>query len=572
MAETADEALSAVSVIDREEIEERQPQSTFDLLRTETGVDVTRNGGRGSNNSVFLRGAESDHTLVLVDGMRAASATTGQFSWRSLSPAQIQRMEVVRGPRASLYGSDAIGGVIQVFTRELDGPRLRAVAGSDGNRRVEAGFGGGDEVRYGANFGYERSDGFPSKEEGEGVQEDHGYRSRNASGYLKAPVTEDAQINVRFWANDGDVEYNAGSSETGFQETQNVSTRVALEQSLGNSWSHELGIGYSEDQTEDFGGRSDNKHDRIRTRRSSVDWRHDLSLTQAQTLQFGADFREERVLSEDRVAGTEDFDETLGNIGVFGLWRGAYPMLEAEASVRHDDDRDFGSKTTWQLAGAVPLSDRVRIRTSGGTAFKAPSANELYSPGVGGLYAGNRDLDPEESRSAEVGLRYQDSDKEKAALNLFVTRIDDLIAYQGQNLQAVNVNEAEIRGVEAEYGRSLKDWDMTLSATFQRAENRKSGERLLRRPDEKASLILGHNLNARTRLTLEGKVASERPDRNRTLPGYGIINLAATRRLESGIRLEARIENLTNKEYQLADTYNTQDLAGFVGISWEPGR
>lgn len=572
MTETADEALSAVSVIDRDAIDERQPQSSFDLLRTETGVDVTRNGGRGGNNSVFLRGTESDHTLVLVDGMRAASATTGQFSWRSLSPAQIQRMEVVRGPRASLYGSDAIGGVIQVFTRELDGPRLRAVAGSDGNRRVEAGFGGGDDVRYGVNVGYERSDGFPSQEEGAGVQEDHGYRSRNASGYFKAPISDGTQINARFWANDGDVEYNTVSAETGFQEARNVATRVSLEQSLGSAWSHELGVGYSEDQTEDFGGASDDQHDLIRTRRSSVDWRHDLSLTQAQTLQFGADFREEQVLSEDRVAGTEDFDETLGNVGVFGLWRGAYPVLDAEASVRHDDNRDFGSKTTWQLAGAVPLSDRVRIRTSAGTAFKAPSANELYSPGFGGLYAGNRDLDPEESRSAEVGLRYQDSDNEKAAFNLFVTRIDDLIAYQGQDFQAVNVNEAEIRGVEAEYGRSLKDWDMTLSATFQRAENRQSGERLLRRPDEKASLILGHNLDARTRVTLEGKVASERPDRSRTLPGYGIINLAATRRLASGIRLEARIENLTNKEYQLADTYNTQDVAGFVGISWEPGR
>lgn len=577
MTETADQALSAVSVIDRAEIDQRQPQSTFDLLRTETGVDVTRNGGPGANNSVFLRGTESNHTLTLVDGMRASSATTGQFSWRSLSPSLIERIEIVRGPRASLYGSDAIGGVIQVFTRELDGPRMKVGAGSNSTRRIELGYGGGDKVRYGINMGYEATDGFPAQEKGEGIQEDHGYRSRNASGYLKAPVADDTRLKARFWANEGDVEFSTSNSNlepaTGTQDTRNVTTRVVLEQDLSGSWSHEFGIGYSEDQLENFGARSEDKHNRIRTRRTTADWRHDLVLNQFHMLQFGADFREESVVSEDLVAGTEDFDETLGNAGIFGLWRADYPSLDMEASLRHDDNRDFGSETTYQVAGAVPVNDRVRLRASAGTAFKAPSANELYSPGFfGGQYAGNVNLDPEESRSVEAGLRFQDRGRERASINVFITRIDDLIAYEGANRQAINIGEAEIQGMEVEYGRSLEDWDLTLNATFQRAEDRGNGDRLLRRPDEKASLVLGHDLNARTRLTLEGKIASDRADRNRTLPGYGILNLAASHRLDSGLTLQARLENLTNKQYQLADTYNTQDFAGFISLSWEPGQ
>lgn len=577
MTETANEALSAVSVIDRDDIDERQPQSSLDLLRTETGVDVTRNGGRGANNSVFVRGTESDHTLVLVDGMRASSGTTGQFAWRSLSPSQIERVEIVRGPRASLYGSDAIGGVIQVFTRDMDGPRLRVNAGSDGARRVEVGYGGGDEVRYGVNGSYEATDGFPSREEGFGVQEDQGFRSRNASGYVSAPVTNDTTVTARAWANESDVEYSTtnsqGEFETGDQETRNIASRLTLEQDLNSDWAHELGVGFAEDELNNFGASSDNVNDRIRTRRTTVDWRHDLDVTDAQTVQFGADFREADVLSEDRVAGTEDFDETLGNVGVYGLWRGVYPMADAEASVRFDDNRDFGEETTWQLAGGVPLTPEFRLRASVGTAFKAPSANELFSPGFGGLYAGNPDLDPEESRTAETGFHYQsNAGDERFGVNVFVTRIDDLIAYQGNNFSAVNVEEAEIQGAEFEYGRSLAKLDLTLNATIQRAENRQTGERLIRRPDEKASLILGYNLDNATRLTLEGKVASERPDRSATLPGYGIMNIAATRKVSSGVVLEARVENLTDKDYQLANTYNTQGLAGFVGVRWEPSQ
>ena len=575
MTETANEALSAVSVIDRDDIDERQPQSALDLLKTEAGVDVTRNGGRGANTSVFVRGTESDHTLVLIDGMRVSSGTTGQFSWRSLSPSQIERMEIVRGPRASLYGSDAIGGVIQVFTRELDGPRVRVNAGSDGTRRVEVGYGGGDEVRYGVNGGYEATDGFPAKEEGAGIQEDHGYRSRNASGYVTVPLSEDTTVTGRIWANEGDVEYATGFTpadfETGDQEIRNVSSRLTLEQDLTKGWAHELGVGFAEDQLENFGARSDNVHNLIRTRRTTADWRHDLNITEAQTVQFGADFREADVLSEDRVADTEQFDETLGNVGVYGLWRGVYPVADAEASVRYDDNRDFGDQTTWQLAGGVPLTPEFRLRASVGTAFKAPSANELFSPGFGGFYAGNPDLDPEESRTAETGFRYQSSaGDERFGVNVFVTRIDDLIAYQGNNFSAVNVDEAEIQGAEFEYGRSLAALDLTLNATVQRAENRQTGERLIRRPDEKASLILGYDLDNVTRLTLEGKVASERPDRSATLPGYGVMNLAATRKVGSGVVLEARVENLTDKDYQLANTYNTQGLAGFVGVRWEP--
>jgi len=576
MTETADEALSAVSVIDREEIEQRQPQSTFDLLQTEPGVDVARNGGRGANNSVFLRGTESDHTLVLMDGMRVSSATTGQFAWRALPPASVERIEIVRGPRASLYGSDAIGGVVQVFSREPDEPYLRLRGGSNRTRQVEAGFGDDGPVRYGLNVGYEATDGFPSQEEGAGVQEDHGYRGRTVSGFASAPVAAETRLTGRVWANSSDVEFSTtnsqGEFETGEQDTRNLSSRVSLEQSLMAAWDHEIGVGYSEDQLENFGARSDDVHNLIRTRRSTVDWRHDVSVTESQTVQFGADFREANVLSEDRITGTEDFDKTLGNTGVYALWRGMFDGLDTEASVRHDDNRDFGSATTWQLAGGIPVEQGVRLRASLGTAFKAPSANELYSPGFfGGLYAGNPDLEPEESRSGELGVRFRDQGgSERAEVNLFVTRIDDLIAYQGQDFQAVNVDEAEIQGLEFIYGRSLQDWHLDFSATFQKAENRTTEERLARRPDEKASLVLGHDLDNRTRLSVEAKVAGERPDGSTTLAGYGVVNLAATRQLREGLKLEARVENLTNSDYQLANTYNTRDLSAFVGIRWEP--
>lgn len=572
-AETADASLAAVSVIDRKAIERRQPQTTLDLLRTEPGIDVTRNGGPGGNTSIFLRGTESNHALVLIDGVRAASGTTGQFAWQHLDPAQIERIEIVRGPRASIYGSDAIGGVIQIFTRDTDGPRARAGVGSDRTREVGVGFGGGEIVRYGLNASYKATDGFPSQtEESGGVQEDHGYRNRSVSGRVAAPVGERSTLSARGWVSLGDVEFNTGG-ETGFQESRNAASRIVLDQNLAPRWDHSLGVGVAEDRLDNFGPRSVEQQNRFRTERFTAEWRHDLLVTDGHRLQLGVDYVREDTVSEDRVGGTTDFDEVLSNRGVFGLWKAAYALADTEVSLRYDDNREFGDKVTGQLAIGVPLSTAWRAVASGGTAFKAPTANQLYSPGFNGMFAGNPELDPESSWSAETGLRYRDGRRgERLDVNVFYTRIDDLIAYVGEDAQAINVDEADIQGVEIEYGRSFSRWDATINGTLQRARDRGTGERLIRRADEKGSLILGYDLNERDRVTLEGVAVGSRPDRNTTLHGYGLVNLAATRELDNNLRLEARVENLFDRDYRLADTYNTQGLAVFVGVNWEPGR
>ena len=572
-AETADASLAAVSVIDREAIEQRQAPTTFDLLRTEPGIDVTRNGGPGGNTAIFLRGTESNHALVLIDGVRASSGTTGQFAWQHLDPSQIERIEIVRGPRASLYGSDAIGGVVQIFTRETDGPRARAAIGSDRTREVGVGFGGGEAVRYGLNASYKATDGFPSQtEESGGIQEDHGYRNRSVSGRVSAPLGDRAVLSGRGWLSLGDVEFNS-NGETGYQETRNAASRISLDQNLGAGWDHTLGIGFAEDRLDNFGPRSVEQQNRIRTERVTADWRHDLRVSDNHLLQLGFDYVREDTISEERLAGETEFDEILSNRGVFGLWKGNYAFADTEASLRFDDNRDFGDKVTGQLAVGMPLTAAWRAIASGGTAFKAPTANQLYSPGFNGSFAGNPDLDPESSWSAETGLRYRDGQRgESLNISVFYTRIDDLIAYAGEDSQAINVDEADIQGVEVEYHRSLNSWDLTANGTIQRARDRQTGDRLIRRADEKGSLILGYAVNERDRITVEGIAVGARPDRTTTLHGYGLVNLAATRQLGDELQLQARVENLFDRDYRFADTYNTQGLAVFVGVNWEPGR
>lgn len=573
-AETADQALASVTVISREEIEQRQAQSVLDLLRMEAGIDMARTGGPGSNTSLFLRGTASNHTLVLVDGVRASSGTSGQFAWQHLDPSRIDRIEIVRGPRASLYGSDAIGGVIQIFTRQVDGPRGRIGAGSNRTRRTEIGYGGGDTIRYGLDASYLATDGFPSKsEENGGGQEDHGYRNRSVNGRISAPLGNHATISGTGWLGLSDVEYDS-SGEIAFQETRNSASRIQVDHSISGDWYQVVGVGYAEDLLEDFGTADDDQHDYIRTRRTTADWRHHFTLTTSQTVQIGLDYVQEETLNADQQANSTNFDETLANNAAYAQWQGLIRDADVQIGLRRDEHGEFGGETTGQLAIGVPLTSTVRGMASFGTAFNAPTANQLYHPGFfGGFYAGNPDLDPETSRTGEIGLRYRSTDAaERLDISVFQTRIDDLIAYEGENLQAINIDQADIQGVEISHHYQFDRWSIGTNATLQRAIDLETGDRLLRRPDEKASLILGYQFDAAIRITLEGLAVGSRPDRSGELPGYGLVNLGLNRDLGDGLRLEARVENLFDRDYELAGGYNTQGLVGFVGVSWEPGR
>ncbi|MGM0594713.1 MAG: TonB-dependent receptor, partial [Pseudomonadota bacterium] len=276
-AQTADETLASVTVIDRDTIERSQAPSLLELLQSRSvGLDLVRNGGPGSTTSMMLRGSNSNHVLVLIDGVRVNSAIDGGFKWSNLPLAQIERIEVVRGPRSTLYGSDAIGGVVQIFTRKGEGFHASLSGGSYGTRRSELGTGGSlGDGRFHLNAGYSKSDGFSAKKPGSFGYEpdDDGYRNINLGAGLSHPLGDSAKLSLKLLHSDGEVETDSGSS------TQlNDSASLALDWGTTDIWQQTLRLGHADDQYETDDGYE------VDSRRQSINWQHDLMLGQQSLL------------------------------------------------------------------------------------------------------------------------------------------------------------------------------------------------------------------------------------------------------------------------------------------------
>ena len=563
LPQTADEALTSVTVIGREQIEALQAGSLVDILRLQTGVDAVQSGGLGGNASVYLRGTESGHVLVLVNGVRASSATGGAFAWQHLDPAQIERIEIVRGPRASLYGSDAIGGVIQIFTRQSEGPSVYVGGGSFNTRKLVAGYGGGDKVRFNIEGSMVESDGFDATtpDNFSHNPDDDGYQNRSVSAGLSLPLGARTRLEFNGWLSDGELEYDQGR-----QDTENNTLSAVLRHDLGERWQHQLRLGRSEDRIEDVSAFPAT----ITTERTSLDWQNDLSISDEQLLTLGVSYVEDKGKNIDDGAGSTVFDETTDNLGVFANWLGGFGDNDLQLSARHDDHSEFGSHTTGQIAAGRKFGPANRIWLSYGTAFKAPTLNQLYHPGFFGSFAGNPDLDPERSRTVELGFRHHaPGSRRSIEAALFKTRVDDLIAFVGPNSSAININEADIEGFELSYMDAIGAWGWQANLTLQRARDG-DGEPLLRRPDEKLALIGNHRFAGGGLVQAELSWVGERPDRGGDLDAYTLVNLTASVPLTRGLSLEGRVGNLTDENYQLLAGYETAGRNYFVGLRYTP--
>ncbi len=564
MAETVDETLAPVSVIEREEIEQRQPPTLLELLRTEPGVDLVRSGGPGSNTSLFLRGTNSEHVLVLIDGVRASSATTGSFSWQHLDPAQVERIEIVRGPRSTLYGSDAIGGVIQIFTRKTEGISGRVEAGSNATRSGQVAMGGGEKVRYRLNASAYDTDGISATSEASPgfAPDDDGYRNRSVSGSIEFPLGQSAELNLNSWYSAAESEFDQGT-----QDSTNAAANARLGLTVSDSWYQTLAAGFSLDEVETESAFPST----IETERTSLNWKNELALGASDLLLFGVDYYRDEGRNRDDTTGTTQFDKDITNRAAYLSWRTENRLGDFQAGARYDRHSEFGNETTGQLAFGRDLTKSIRLLTSYGTAFKAPTLNQLFHPGFGGFFAGNPELEPETSASTELGLRFTPEPSVRMEANAFYTEVENLIAYEGTDFQAININQATIRGLELTYSRQLQQWSFETNFTYQKARNREDDSPLLRRPDRKLALSLVRRLNIGGSLTMEGIAVGERHDLNEVvLPGYGLVNIAWQYPLSRGLQLEGRVENLGDREYELASGYNTVGRSYFLALRYAP--
>ena len=554
-AQTVDATLADVSVITREDIEASVTRDISDLLRLQAGLDIARTGGPGGQTSIFLRGSNNNHVLVLIDGVRVSALGTGAFTWETLPLAAIERIEIVRGPRASYWGSDAIGGVIQIFTRKLDGPRVALGYGSYGDAKADIGIGQrGEKGGYSVQMGARNEDGFPSQNEnGYGYEDkDHGLRNRHLSARADHRWGEQTLDGV-YLRSQGTAEFAGGYSD--FTEQ---ALNLSLSGAITSTWQHRLSAGRS---SEDYATPA--YYSAYESRRTSLGWQNEITLSQQQRLILGIDSTREQ--GENR----DTYRESRNNTGVYAGWQFSAKPFDSEVSLRTDDNSIFGTHTTGSIAAGWHFNDATRVYASYGQGFRGPTLNEQYSPGFGGLFAGNPALKPEESRSSEIGFEFAPGQDQHLKANIYSTRIGNLISFSGVDFQAENVARARIKGAELAYDKSVGAWRFDTSFTWQDPRNEDTDTQLLRRPKHKFTGTVERAFGTSFRAGAELISSGKREDVGGIeLAGYTLVNLRASWTLTPQWKLQARIENLTDRDYELAYSYNTPGRSGFVEVIW----
>ncbi len=566
--QSADASLSSVTVITRKDIRDSGALNVLELLQGRAGIELTSNGGYGKHTSLFMRGTGSDAVLVLIDGVRAGSVSSGGFSWEFLPLSQIQRIEIVRGPHSVQYGADAVGGVIQIFTtrrRAHTTVNVNVGAGTYTTRKVGAGLSGGDATSwYSVRAEHLATHGFDVYKLAD--PDSDGYDNTSLSASAGHRFAHGVEWQAEALQATGNTQYDripylnyplSGPNQDNYKQ-QVLSTRMNFHPLA--AWKLTLLAGRSLDNRNSLlpNGSLDYRYD---STRKTYSWQNDFSLGDNQILTAGVD------RYQDSLNSTTTYTHTRRTTrGLFAQYIAHYDRQSVQVGVRRSRDDQFGTHNTGSVAWAYRFDDAVRLRLSQGSAFRAPTFNDLYYP----YGYGNPNLKPENSRTDEIGLSGLHHGL-NWQLNAYRTRIDNLIVSAPPTYVPYNVGKAQIDGLEVIVSGKFAGLTHQLSLTLLNPRDANSGKLLPRRSKQSLRWTLSRRLG-RTMLGATLIAQSWRYDdaaNTQRVAGYGTINLRAQYRLARGYTVFGRLGNIFNKSYETVKNYNTAGRTLFVGIRYQ---
>ena len=561
-------------VITSEEIAQSGFASLPDLLQRKRGIEISRNGGPGTNASVFIRGTNNNQSIVLIDGVRIGSSTSGGATWQTIPLSQIDHIEIVYGPMSTMYGADAVGGVIQIFTKAGDGaPRVTASAGvgSYDTRSLEAGVSGstGDEHRFSYAIGaaHEKSEGFSATKSGAfGFNPDKdGYQRDSASGRFTLDVAKGHELGLTFLSSRLDSQFDNGSSAF---DARNIirlgSYALHSKNRLLPNWTSRVQLARSIDKVESLTNTGTGIFD---TTQNHLNWQNDLTLG-SDVLQLVLERREEK--AESTVAAVARTRDTNSAAASYLLKRGSHL---GNLAIRNDRSSQFGSHTTGSIGYGYRITQVLRASTSIGTSFRAPTFNELYFPQYGSPL-----IQPEEGKNAEVGVHYDDKKIQLSAV-YYRNRLTNLIVNARPcpastagypSGCASNVNKALLTGLSLSASSTFGQLTARGSLDIQDPRDETTNKILARRARQHGSLALEYHAGA-IKAGAETVFSGKRFDtiaNTAVLRGYGLLNLYGSYDFARNWAVFGRWNNVFDKDYELARNYATPGSNLFIGVRY----
>jgi vitamin B12 transporter len=564
------ETTSAVVVITEEEIERMNVQFVPDVLRRVTDLNLVQNGGEGKAAAIVLRGGSPNQTLVMIDGVKVKSTTLGQFDFGGLSVEDIERIEIVKGPQSTMYGSEAMAGVVNIITKKGRGKLTAMISQEYGShntyKTAGSASGGSDAYHYRLSASYYDTDGISVAKDG---SEDDGYENITVSGKLGATLKENLTIEVtgKYW--DDESELDGFDFVSGPVDDPNfvqdgehyvVALRGALY--LAEAWEQVLTVSRTEDDLELKDPIEPTDPDavfnnaRIISRLHTVDWQNNYYFENGSVVTAGGEYRKES--GENRGF----FDEDVDIYAAYFNAKIKYEGLSLSGGVRYDDHETFGDEVTYRVAALDEPVEGTRFRASYATAFRAPTFNELFFPGFG-----NPNLKPEESYSWEVGMEQDYSDKLTASIAYFEQHYDDLIITIGPAFLPKNVAEARVRGVESSViVRPMPPLALTAFYTYLDTKDKETGGRLNRRPIDKFSAAADYVAGGLS-LHADYLYVGKRKDvaAGRDLFAYNVVNLSGSYTWRF-LTVFGRVENVLDEDYEEAGGFGTPGVSAFGGV------
>jgi vitamin B12 transporter len=584
--EARNDSSAANTVFTREDIDRLQPNSVTDLLRRVPGVQVAQTGGRGSLPGIYIRGTQSAQSLVLVDGQRIGNASSGDSNLQHINIEQVERLEVLRGSRSVIYGSDAIGGVVQIFTRRGSEPGLHPHMhigfGSHQTWERSLGLSGGDEqTRFNLGASLDETAGINRTHESYPSDGDHdAYRNQSLSLSLSHALSDDVELGANLLDNRGKSEFDNPFGRFDLDTFESVqqqpynrfevsSVSSYVDARVNDLWKTRVEFGHSENREKTFDKLSDERSV-FNTYRDSVNWQNDLTLNQRNSLILGGDWY------QDRVNSSTAFDEdSRWNRAAFIQHRFQAETFSTELGLRRDQNQQFGGQNSWSGTLSLPLDQDNDVLLTYSEGFRAPTFNDLYYPDFS-----NPDLKPETSKSYELQWRSQVTERTRLEASIYRTDLEDAIIF-GSNSRPENVASARINGFEAALKQELYGWQSSLGVAIIDPRDRETGHTLARRARRTLSLDLDRQFD---RLGLGGSwqaVSSSYDDLDNQQPlaGYALLGLRSSWALNREITLELKVDNVLDKGYSRAlyshegsqYGYRAEGRAWLFGMTWTPG-